>query len=421
MTPGYTHLEKLFNDTYLIVDKGFLKLVCATVIANRLPIDPVWLFLVAPSAGGKTSIIQALDKVIGIYPISTITANTFVSGFKKKGKETSLLHMIKDGIITFKDFTSLLNLNQEERKQIMAQLREIYDGSYVKHFGTGDKIEWHGKIGMVAGVTTAIYVTRDLYASMGERFIMYAIALPDRKEMAKRSLQNVSIIQAQREKIKEAFRNYLDNEVAIPNEVPTIHADLENEIIELAEFSTRARSVIEREWHSNTKDITFVHTPESPNRFASQLKSIAMGFIIMNGTKTLSEMDKNIIYKLAFDSINSTKRKALQELGRYQTINTAGLAIKMKYPTGTVRRWLEDLTVLEMADRIKNSGKSDKWRIKDEYRAIVQRFDSIQTVDYDLDEKQAEDEEIQISSSPTAFIEQEEENASGVSDYGSFA
>ena len=388
MTDGYQKIEKLMREVYLIDDPGIIKLLCAVVIANRMPFDPVWLFLIAPSGGGKTELISAVNDVIGIYPISSLTSHTFISGLKKKGQETSLLFKIQQGIVTFKDFTSILNINQEERKDIMGQLREIYDGSYVKHFGTGEEVRWKGKIGMIAGVTTVIYVARDLYAAMGERFIMYSLVVPDREEIAERAMRNVEIIQDKRDEIRLAFHSYLDEELGIPSEVPTINEELFQEIKHLAEFSTRARSPVERDFRSSTKEITFVHTPEMPTRFAAQLISLAKAFMMMNRGE-IEDMDKQILYKIALDSITSTRRKAMQEAARHPIITTAGLATKANYPTQTVRRWLEDLNALEVMDRIKK-GSKDEWKIKEKYRKLIERFEGIQVLDTDLTEMEAE-------------------------------
>jgi hypothetical protein len=66
----------------------------ATVVANRMDGDPLWVFLVAPPSGGKTEVIRSLEDVPDVYPLSSLTAQTFASGFERKGTETSLLPKI---------------------------------------------------------------------------------------------------------------------------------------------------------------------------------------------------------------------------------------------------------------------------------------------------------------------------------------
>lgn len=393
-------IEQLFRQSFLIVDEGIVKLLFATIIANRFDNDPVWLFIIAPSGGGKTEFITSLNKVIDVYPISTVTSKTFISGKRPRaGEETSLLFSIgQSGILTFKDFTSMLSLPHEERNAIMGQLREIYDGSMVRAYGTGEKIEWRGKLGLVAGVTSVIHVARELYAAMGERFIMYSIVLPERKQIAARALDNTDTVHAKREILRDEVQKFLDDMdkknnamggIGIPKEKPKIDPDIKEDILDLAELSTRARSPVDREWRSPNKDIIYVHPPEVPTRFVMQLASLASAFKVINQGQLLPE-DKKILFKIALDSITDTRRKALQELGRYEEVETAGLAVKIDYPTNTVRRWLEDLNALKVIDRVKTAGKADRWKLKPHYRDLIKRFEGIEVIGTELTEDTAE-------------------------------
>lgn len=386
------------HETYLIKDEGIIRLLCAIIIVNRLPLEPVWLFLVAPSGGGKTEFIRALFEVTGVYQLSSLTSNTFISGMKRTGKETSLLFRIGSrGTILIKDFTSILNIHQDERRDIMGQLREIYDGSYTKHFGTGDSITWKGHIGLVAGVTTVIHVVRELYAAMGERFVMYSPVLPERMDIAERAMRNAEELEDKRKEIAEAMRMYLDEEIGVPTAIPKPPEDLFQEIKELAEFSTRARSPVERNWKGN-QEITYVHIPEAPTRFGQQLLNLARALMIL-GQGSLQNIDRHILHKIALDSITSTRRQTLQELTRYEKVSTTGLANKLGYPTDTSRRWLEDLTALGMVNR-QMIGKEYHWTIKDNYRKVVERFEGIKPTDITLDFEEADREKLADDSLP---------------------
>src|SRR5438132_1662732 len=92
----FEQLQAVINKWLLIIDPSVVKLVCALIIANRLPSDPVWLFLLAPSGGGKTELMNGLLKCPDYYPLSQLTPNTFLSGYKTKEgkKEASLLKML---------------------------------------------------------------------------------------------------------------------------------------------------------------------------------------------------------------------------------------------------------------------------------------------------------------------------------------
>jgi hypothetical protein len=87
----------------------------AVVVANRMTADPLWLFLVAPPSSGKTEIINSLRDVPDVYPLSSLTPQTFASGFERKGVETSLLPRIDGKVITMKDFGTVLQMYREKR------------------------------------------------------------------------------------------------------------------------------------------------------------------------------------------------------------------------------------------------------------------------------------------------------------------
>lgn len=388
MNEAYKKLHDLVHETYLVPDKGYLKLLCAAIIANRLDMDPFWLFIVGGSSAGKSEFLNMMSDLTDAYFVSAVTSKTFISGMKKSGQETSLLMRIKNGTLLLKDFTSILSMHQEERKEVMGQFREIYDGKMVKHFGTGQTVHWEGHIGLIAAVTTAIHVARELYASMGERFVMYAPEMPERLAVARKAIENTASIREIRLQLRVLMKEYLDETIGVPHHLYPIPDYFKEEMLELADFSTRARSTVERDWRSSAKEITFVHAIEMPMRFSSQLYTLAHAFCIMNEDHVLAELDKNIIYKIALDSITATKRKALQELTRYEKATTAGLAVRLNYPTATVRRWLEDLNALEMVDRIKSS-RADEWRILEKYRKIVNRFEGIQPTTLTLTEQNA--------------------------------
>jgi hypothetical protein len=106
-------------------------------VANLLPRDPLWLFLVGPPSAGKTEVIAALGDIPSIFPLSSLTPQTFASGFEGKHGETSLLPRLSGKTLTMKDFGSVLTMYREKKAEIIGQLREIYDGQFSKTWGNG--------------------------------------------------------------------------------------------------------------------------------------------------------------------------------------------------------------------------------------------------------------------------------------------
>lgn len=399
--PILHELQKLKDEVekvYLVKDPYIVKFLVAQMITHKLTNDPAWAVIVGASGAGKSEFINMLGKCNDVYPVSTLTSHTFISGARSQTGETSLLLKIKDkdgknnGIITFKDLTSLLSENKDERAVIMAQLREIYDGKYSKQFGTGMQVKWEGKITVVAGATYAIHTLRQSYTAMGERFVFYNLISPDRKEAARRTMQNQEQgdMMIRRDGLADRLRDYVENFIKIPEKIPPIEHEMKEGILDLSELATRARSETERNWRSPQMEITEVHPPEMPTRFAGVLMTYLQALRIINYCETgkfdIFEEDIKILNKIALDSITKSKRIAMQELAKYDWLETAGIATKINMPTNTVRRWLEDLNALGVADRIKQGGpKGDKWSILKKYREIIIKFEDLVYIGGDLE------------------------------------
>lgn len=373
-------------------------MVVATVIANRMALDPVWLLLVAPPSGGKTEMIMAISGLEFVFLVSDLTVNTFASGQKKTGKETSLLMKMNNGIIAFKDFTSILSKQKDARTAIMGQLREIYDGEYVKRTGTGDDITWRGKVGSIAGCTEAIYRYLEELSAMGDRFIMYNIEQPDRVEMSRRVLENAENMPEKREHLKACFTFFI-NQVIMRLETEEEDIELEEgmreELLEVSDFASRARSAVMTDFKSGLVD--FVPSPEMPARMTAQLYTLASAFVAINKADPLlekgalarkgrlTEDEKRLLFKTAFDSIPRTRRNAIYPLAQYTRVSTAGLATLLGLPTDSVKKYLQQVNALGICNRVKKGGRQgDFWEMKDKYKKIMFKIEKLEVKDNEL-------------------------------------
>jgi hypothetical protein len=395
---SYEQLEHEFSKIYIIKDEGVLKVLLATVIANQiLRLKPVWLMLVTSSSGGKTALLDTLNDLASIIvPISDLTVNTFASGMKRTGKETSLLHTLRPGsILTFKDFTSIISIAKEARTSIMKQLREIYDGSYVKRTGNGHDVHWSGKVGAVAGVTEIVYEHMEDLSAMGDRFIMYSIDQPDRMDVARRSMKNENKNMYEEEAhLRACVNNYIKHVLTIKEKEIDLELDGEimDDLLNIANFVTIIRSgVIMDDYRGIVK---FVPTPEMPMRVTKQLYSLAIAFIMMRLTNPFIEkidgmenkitlQEAKILYKTAFSSIPVKRRKAIVALAQYKGgVSTAGLAVKLNYEQIIVRQWLSQLNGLGVVSRQRRNGpQGDTWNLNKEYRDLLVQFENIKVID----------------------------------------
>lgn len=376
----------------LLEDPGVVKAICAAIIANRLPIPSVWMFLVGNSSGGKSKLLSSLSKVNGIYELDDLTPQTFLSGAKgKAGTETSLLHRLPAlPILVLKDFTVLLAKDDTARGAIMGQLRTIYDGTFSKQYGTGTGEEWEGQVGFIAGTTTAVHTEAHKYAALGERFIMYNFEQPDRKEVTERAIRAMDDLVAQGV-MREAFAEFLDSINMIPIEDIKFDKETYSDITRLAELSTRARSAVDRD--KRTGDITMVHAMEMPIRLAKQLVSMGYGLVTINKNSDLESKligyDRKILYKIALDSIPQQRKQVMIELTKYQDSDQKSLGAAIGIPSDSVRRALEELRAFHVVDMVM-FGNMIKWKMKEEYREILSTFESIEMTSKSLIDTESE-------------------------------
>ena len=120
-----------------------------------------------------------------VYFLDDLTEKTFLSGYKIKGKESSLLKIIGSGMLCFSDFTSILSKNPTSRGEILGQLRLVYDGNFSKRTGVGE-IKWSGKMGFLGAATPDIYHILEASRSMGERYLYYWLEQPTDEEIVKK-------------------------------------------------------------------------------------------------------------------------------------------------------------------------------------------------------------------------------------------
>src|SRR5262249_20181172 len=131
--------------------------------ANYLEGDPVWLGLIGPPSSAKTELLVSTRALPEVALSATITEAGLLSGTPTKqaakGAKGGLLRQVGDlGILVLKDLGSVLSMQRDARAELLAAMREIYDGHWSRDIGTGGgiKLVWDGKLGMLFACTGVI-------------------------------------------------------------------------------------------------------------------------------------------------------------------------------------------------------------------------------------------------------------------------
>lgn len=378
---SYKDVCEAFHEMLEFNDDGVVKLILAAIIANRIEgADPVWLFLVGPSSSAKTEFVMGLEKVAGTYLLSQVSTNTFLSGMpqgKTKKEPSLLLRLPKQAILLQKDFTTILTLRAETRSEILGQLREIFDGSYTREYGTGITKSWEGKIGFISGVTLEIETSIMTSSRYGDRFLYYRMNGVDDDKAMKMAAKNVTKGSTLRKNIQEKVAGFL-NRFEKPDPPAITDDNLLKALRALCAFIVMARTSVIKDYRG--RDIIDIQLPEGPMRFFKEILTVASALATMNGGDIMDD-DYRILAKLAYDAVPSRRMKVLTCLkSSYPNrLSTSDVALGTDFPTNTARDILSELVCCGVVIRYKSSDgekNEDKWILSETANSLMNYRDT---------------------------------------------
>lgn len=348
-------------------DPGHLYVVLAAAVANLADGDPVWLLLVGPPSAGKTEVVSPLVRMPWAHSAATLTEAALLSGTPKREVHASakggLLREVGDfGILVMKDFTSLLAQNRDTQAQVLAALREVFDGSWTRHVGTdgGRILEWKGKLGLIAGCTPTIDQHHAVIGSMGNRFVFYRLPTDDADKVAEGALAHGGHEEQMRGELSAAVERVLGQ--ALKAEPRELTVEERKRLGGLAVFATACRTAVERDPHN--REILAVPQAEGPARFVGQLRLLLHGLEAVGVGPTTTW---TLLAKLATDAMPAGRLAVLSHLrASGSPLGTGQIATAVGLPSMTARRCLEDLALLGAVDRSKvgtHETAPDHWAI----------------------------------------------------------
>ena len=172
-------------------DTDALDAALAAAAVERLDGDPLWLLIISGSGNAKTETVQAFDGIEAIIVSSISSEAALLSATPKRERAKNatggLLRKVGDrGVLVIKDVTSILSMDRNTRGQVLAALREIYDGRWSREVGAegGRIIDWAGRIAVVGAVTTAWDTAHAVICLDGRPFRAGPHRLPQRHATA---------------------------------------------------------------------------------------------------------------------------------------------------------------------------------------------------------------------------------------------
>jgi DNA-binding HxlR family transcriptional regulator len=352
-----THLERLlstFEKWLHLPDLSAVLLTLATIAANRLPGDPVWLMLIGPPGSGKTELLVPLTALRYVWMVATLTEAALLSGTSQKEKTSDatgglLKELGRFGIILCKDFTSVLSMHRDARGAVLAALREVFDGSWTRRLGVdgGRTLSWQGKVGLLAGCTDAIDTHHAVIASMGERFVFFRMPPTDARAQARRALDHTGNEEEMRAELAHAVSTFFGT-IRLARRFPELGRTVKDRLIDLSELAVRCRSAVERDPYF--REIVLIPEPEAPTRLAGVLSRLFVG---LEAIGVEPPQAWPLVRSVALDSMPMVRRVVFDVLARESEwmLETKQVAERSQYPNQTIRRALEELEAHGIVER----------------------------------------------------------------------
>lgn len=356
-------------------DQQGLCAVLAAAAVERLDGDPLWLLVISGSGNAKTETVQSLAAA-GALVTSTVSSTGALLSATSKSERTKdatggLLRKIGPaGVLVLKDVTSILSMDRNSRAEVLAALREVYDGRWSRNVGTdgGRTLEWVGRIVVIGAVTTAWDTAHSVIASMGDRFVLVRMdSTTGRQSAGRRAIGNTGSETVMRAELAAAAASVLD---AMSLDAITLDDDETDRLLAAADLVTLARTAVEYDYRG---DVIDAHAPEMPTRFAKQLAQVMRGAVAIG----LDRRDAlRLALRCARDSMPPVRLNVVDDLAANPDSDLADIRKRLNKPRATVDRQLQALHMLGVlrADEIET-----EWRGKPATRWYYALAEGIRT------------------------------------------
>jgi bifunctional DNA primase/polymerase-like protein len=346
----------LDNDTPVLAMLG-------AVAANMLAGDAIWLGIIAPPSSSKTELLITLANLPHTEMVGTLSVAGLLSGTPRRqqaaGAKGGLLQKIGAfGFLVLKDFGSILTLRPDAKAELLAALREIYDGKWTRVIGAdgGRTLQWSGKIGLLFGCTRVYDSYYGVISELGDRFLLCRMEPHD--EQFGHALEHASGAAQMRARLLDTVTHLFAASLPPPRPISNREVKWLKRILKVA---VRLRGAVRRDYR--TRELEDIYGVEGTARFGKALERVLSGLDCLGVKRSKA---RKVVRTIAFDSVPPNRLSIYRYLkkglkGRLADTTTIAKAVKL--PTTTAHRALEELVIYGLAERDpQGPGKADLWR-----------------------------------------------------------
>ena len=345
-------VRKRYKKWLHLEDDNRVDIMMACALSKKFEGTPIWMIIVGPSGDGKTEMIRALEGMDDIKKIQQLTENTLISG---NPKVDDLAPNLDEKIMLITDFASILSLKAYKKRELWAQLRNLYDGEAYKNTGAGTEAEYDDiRTTMLACSTPAIDNQILIHQDLGTRELIYRTNGAGVKEKQLMALENEEKENKMRRELKEVVHGFLKDRELKDIEITD---DIRDFIIEQAEYLSKMRAAAS--YDSTSGELRKDVDVEVPTRLVKQFKRLYICLRSLDEDYP-DERAKKIIKHVVESSCFQLRVKTKKLLGKEnpEELTTSKVAEKLQIGKKTAKRHLNALwNIGEIQKRVERQKK----------------------------------------------------------------
>ncbi len=270
--------------------------------------NPLWLQIVGPSGCGKTARAKLMLGHPKVISISTLTANSLMSGYRDKQtrEDPSILKYADGKVLLVSDTAPIITLPREQRESIFGLLRSVYDGEASKATGMTGLVTYKCRMNCIMLATPIIDAYHSIGNLLGERFVTLRFMPANQEHAAIKAIENmVNPDNTRFETLKDKISKFISS-MSMPM-LSGLKFDRTTVkwLVDIATFCCLARHHVPRD--ASGRGIAGLSLPEVSTRLSTQLYLCLCGLCAINGWTSLTAEAKRQIMWIARCSMPGTR------------------------------------------------------------------------------------------------------------------
>jgi hypothetical protein len=204
-----------FKEYLFLKDTQIIEIVLAVILSNQLDGTPIWIIFCGASGDAKSTHLNAIEQLNNVIWLDQLTKNTLASGHPKvKDLGEKLQNSLQNSshILVIPDMACISSKYKDERKEIFASMRNLYDGYIIKHTGSGVNKQYKDcHVSLIAGATPIIKREYLIHQQLGSRELIFDTdaIIDENDEKMKQAWDNEQYEQQMKEELQSVVSQFV--------------------------------------------------------------------------------------------------------------------------------------------------------------------------------------------------------------------